>query len=122
MIIAVPLGILVTTLYKEGVFKTAEQSVILLFGRINELRRFDEKELEEILKCERHGLVEEYFIDQYVWLIDKNGKDLNYRGFHNDVNIGEQSPYIVCKTHTKEAWEKYYFLQMFMGTCLQLGL
>lgn len=48
MIIAVPLGILVTTLYKEGVFKTAEQSVILLFGRINELRRFDEKELEEM--------------------------------------------------------------------------
>ena len=48
MIIAVPLGILVTTLYKEGVFKTAEQSVILLFGRINELRRYDEKELEEM--------------------------------------------------------------------------
>ena len=48
MIIAVPLGILVTTLYKEGVFKTAEQSVILLFGRINEFRRFDEKELEEM--------------------------------------------------------------------------
>lgn len=48
MIVAVPLGILATTLYKEGVFKTAEQSVILLFGRINELRQFDEKELEEM--------------------------------------------------------------------------
>ena len=48
MIIAVPLGILATTLYKEGVFKKAEQSVILLTGRINELRQFDEKELEEI--------------------------------------------------------------------------
>ena len=66
-----------------------------------------EKDLEAILRCERHGLAEEYFLDQYVWLIDKNGKDLNYRGFHNDVNIGEKSPYIVCKTHTKEAWEKY---------------
>lgn len=48
MIIAVPLGILATTLYKEGVFKTTEQSLILLIGRMNELRRFDEKELEEM--------------------------------------------------------------------------
>lgn len=48
MIVAVPLGILATTLYKEGVFKTAEQSVILLTGRLNALRQFDEKELEEI--------------------------------------------------------------------------
>ena len=48
MIVAVPLGILVTTLYKEGVFKSTEQSVILLAGRMNALRQFDEKELEEI--------------------------------------------------------------------------
>lgn len=48
MIVAVPLGILVATLYKEGVFKTAEQSVILLIGRINALRKFDEKELDEV--------------------------------------------------------------------------
>lgn len=48
MIVAVPLGILASTLYKEGVFKTTEQSLILLIGRINEFRRFDEKELEEM--------------------------------------------------------------------------
>lgn len=48
MIVAVPLGILVSTLYKEGVFQTTEQSIILLTGRINSLRKYDEKELEEI--------------------------------------------------------------------------
>lgn len=48
MIIAVPLGILAVTLYKEGVFKNAEHSVILLVGRLNALRRYDEKELEEL--------------------------------------------------------------------------
>lgn len=48
MIIAVPLGILTATLYKEGIFKNAEQSMVLLIGRINALRRFDEKELEEL--------------------------------------------------------------------------
>ena len=33
---------------KKKSFKNAEQSVILLMGRINELRQFDEKELKEI--------------------------------------------------------------------------
>lgn len=48
MILAVPLGILVATLYKDGVFKTTQQSIILLMGRVNNLRKYDEAELEEI--------------------------------------------------------------------------
>lgn len=55
MIVAVPLGILAVTLYKEGVFKTAEQSVILLIGRINALRKFDEKELDEVELYRKKG-------------------------------------------------------------------
>lgn len=48
MIIAVPLGILASTLYKEGVFKTTEQSLILLAGRIRSFRHYDDAELKEI--------------------------------------------------------------------------
>ena len=48
MIIAVPLGILATTLYKEGVFKTTEQSLILLIGRIRSFRHYDDAELKDI--------------------------------------------------------------------------
>ena len=48
MILAVPLGILAATLYREGVFKTTEQSVRLLLGRINSFRKYDETELEEL--------------------------------------------------------------------------
>ena len=48
MIIAVPLGILVSTLYREGVFKTTEQSLILLTGRIRGFRHYDDAELKEI--------------------------------------------------------------------------
>lgn len=48
MIIAVPLGILVSTLYKEGVFKNTERSIQLLAGRISKLCQYDEKELQEI--------------------------------------------------------------------------
>ncbi len=48
MIVAVPLGILIATLYREGVFKNTEQSVVLLIGRIRRLRQYDEEELKEI--------------------------------------------------------------------------
>ena len=48
MIIAVPIGILVSTLYREGVFKTTEQSLILLMGRIRSFRHYDDAELKEI--------------------------------------------------------------------------
>lgn len=48
MIIAVPLGILGSNLYKEGVFKTTEQSLVLLIGRIRSFRHYDDAELKEI--------------------------------------------------------------------------
>jgi sporulation integral membrane protein YtvI len=53
MVIAVPLGILVSTLYREGVFRTAEQSLVLLIGRVRSLRMYDEEELTEIKKYKR---------------------------------------------------------------------
>ncbi len=48
MIIAVPLGILVSTLYKEGVFGTTEQSLVLLTGRVKSFLQYDKDELAEI--------------------------------------------------------------------------
>ena len=48
MIMAVPLGILASTLYNEGVFKNTERSLILLIGRVRALRQYDEEELAEI--------------------------------------------------------------------------
>lgn len=48
MIIAVPLGILVITLYREGVFNTTEQSLCLLAGRLSKFRQYDEEELKEL--------------------------------------------------------------------------
>ncbi len=50
MIVAVPLGILASTLYKEGVFKTTEQSILLLAGRLRAFRHYDEEELAELQK------------------------------------------------------------------------
>ncbi len=48
MVIAVPLGILISTLYKEGVFKNTENSLVLLIGRVRSLRQYDDEELAEV--------------------------------------------------------------------------
>lgn len=48
MIISVPFGLLIKTLYKEGVFKVAEDSLRLLAGRIVKFRKYNEEELKEI--------------------------------------------------------------------------
>lgn len=55
MILAVPLGILVSTLYKEGVFQNTEQSLILLIGRLRKLRYYDEEELKEMESYQKKG-------------------------------------------------------------------
>ena len=48
MVISVPLGILMISLYKEGVFKTVEQSIRLLAHRLTKFRKYNEEELKEI--------------------------------------------------------------------------
>lgn len=48
MVISVPLGILMISLYKEGVFKTVEQSIRLLAYRLTKFRKYNEEELKEI--------------------------------------------------------------------------
>ncbi|MCD7863033.1 MAG: AI-2E family transporter [Lachnospiraceae bacterium] len=48
MIIAVPLGILAVALYKEGMLKGMEDSLILLAARFRAFRQYDEEERDEI--------------------------------------------------------------------------
>ena len=71
------------------------------------LVKMTQKELEQLLRAERYGLNEQYLLDEYVYLVDADGNDQNFKGFHNDANSGVNAPYIVCPTHTKQAWEKY---------------
>jgi predicted PurR-regulated permease PerM len=48
MIIAVPLGLLLYTLYEEGVFDTTKNSVLILLSGINRFRRLQPKDMEGI--------------------------------------------------------------------------
>ncbi len=56
MIIAVPLGLLLYTLYEEGVFDTTKNSVLILIAGINRFRKLkphDLEEVEDMLEAER---------------------------------------------------------------------
>lgn len=48
MIFAVPLGLILYTMYEEGVFDTTKNSFLVLIEGINHFRRFTPKDLEEI--------------------------------------------------------------------------
>ncbi len=50
MIVAVPLGLIVYTMYEEGVFDTTKNSVMILVNGINRFRRLQEEDLEGISK------------------------------------------------------------------------
>lgn len=48
MIVAVPLGLLLYTMYEEGVFDTTKNSVLILIAGINRFRRLKPHDLEEV--------------------------------------------------------------------------
>ena len=71
------------------------------------LTKMTKEELEEILKAEDSGLNAQFLLDKYVYMVDEEGMDAVFKGFHNDANNGVDAPYIACRTHTKQAWEQY---------------
>lgn len=58
MILAVPLGLILYTLYMEGAFDTTKNSLLILTEGINRFRRLNEQDLEEIHLREKEVLEE----------------------------------------------------------------
>ena len=71
------------------------------------LLKLTQEEVNERLKAEKHGLYPEHAKDNYVYLVKNDGSNGSFKGFHNNVNQGIDSPYLVCTTHTKSAWESF---------------
>lgn len=71
------------------------------------LVKLTQSELDEILKAESYGLHSQYLQDNYVYLVDSDGNDGSFKGFHKDINSTVTAPYKVCTTHTQAAWEAY---------------
>lgn len=55
MIIAVPLGILVYSLYEEGVFETTKESIQILAAGINSFRRFNDADRSKVEEMRREN-------------------------------------------------------------------
>ena len=66
---------------------------------------------EELKKAMKHGLVEEYYSDEYVYMLNSNGGDGVFKGFTNALS-GNTKPYKVCTKHTHQAWVQYQFGSM----------
>ncbi len=71
------------------------------------LVKMTREELDEIAKASNYGLQKDYLGDEYVYQIDKEGKDAVFTGIFGKLKQKEKAPYIVCPEHNKETWEAY---------------
>lgn len=53
MIIAVPLGLLIYTMYQEGTFETTRQSILILVAGANRFRHIEQEDLFEVNEMEK---------------------------------------------------------------------
>lgn len=54
MILAVPIGLILYTMYKEGAFDTTKNSVLILVAGLNRFRRLQKEDLEEVEEMHRN--------------------------------------------------------------------
>lgn len=71
------------------------------------LVKLDPEEFQEIKRAIGSGLTSQYYRDDYVYLVDKDGKDTAFYGFKDNINSGVIAPYKVCTTHTRQKWLDY---------------
>ena len=57
MIVAVPIGLIIYTMYEEGAFDTTKNSILILVAGINRFRKLKDEDLEAVV--EMHSREEE---------------------------------------------------------------
>lgn len=70
------------------------------------LVKLTQREIDEILRAEPYSLLRDYLRNDYVYYINSDGSDGVFRGIRNNLQ-STGAPYVVCPTHTQQAWEKY---------------
>ncbi len=81
----------------------AEQMLI----KEGSLVKLTQEQIDEIFKARKNKLWDEFLGDNYVYLIKKDGTDGKFHGMNKDKNAKVEAPYVICTTHTKEAWDAY---------------
>jgi membrane peptidoglycan carboxypeptidase len=69
------------------------------------LVKLTQAEVNEIRNAISAGLVDIYYDDGYVYYLG-SGDGEAWHGFRDDYPDNDR-PYLLCPTHTKEAWEEY---------------
>ena len=62
----------------------------------------DKEEIDELKRAKSCGLEAIHTLDNYIWYTSGN-----WHGFDGKAQPNESAPYLLCPTHTKEAWEKF---------------
>ena len=65
------------------------------------LLKLTSSQISEIKKAKPYGLQSKFYQDDYVYLVNSNGKDAAFTGFKGTINKGVKLPYKVCTKHTK---------------------
>lgn len=55
MIVAVPIGLLIYSLYQDGAFETTKNSVLILVAGVNRFRRLDREDMTEVEEMARRN-------------------------------------------------------------------
>ncbi len=63
-------------------------------------------QLDEMLRPGKY-MHSEFRQDNYIYLVDENGRDATFYGYDGDLRQWMDAPYKVCPKHTKDAWEEY---------------
>ncbi len=64
------------------------------------LVKMTKKQIDELVAAKNFGLDPKFLEDNYVYLVDGDGKDANFKGFDGKLNSGVSSPYKICTKHT----------------------
>ena len=71
------------------------------------LVKLTQQEMDDILKAKKYGLQEAFWNDYFMYYVDKQGKDLPFKGLTGNEENEENVPYMVCTVHNAENWEAY---------------
>ena len=71
------------------------------------LVKLTQKEMNEIKSAMHANLQAMFYQDNYVYFVKDDGSNGSYKGFTGKANAKVDAPYLVCPTHTEEAWKKY---------------
>lgn len=65
------------------------------------------KDINDLSAASEYGLSRGHLKDNYIYLVDENGRDRTFKGISGTANAGVNAPYLVCDKHTQSAWNAY---------------